>query len=216
MKIKTFCKVGLIVGLLLIAFGMTTYAASITSVSGTDGTNAFAATQEALGAYTPLDTTLSVSGTTDTGDVNVAILIEAEGTIVYVNQTVADSEGNFSFDFPVALQAGYVYVVKVNTENSATASKLYFHTEANEAPHYGDVDGDGAITLNDVSNINKYYGKAARISATVTTNINAGLADIDGDGGVTFNDISSISKYLGKAARLSNTVKNRLAWSEAK
>lgn len=216
MKIKTFCKVGLIVGLLLIAFGMTTYAASITSVSGTDGTNAFAATQEALGAYTPLDTTLSVSGTTDTGDVNVAILIEAEGTIVYVNQTVADSKGNFSFDFPVALQAGYVYVVKVNTENSATASKLYFHTEANEAPHYGDVDGDGAITLNDVSNINKYYGKAARISATVTTNINAGLADIDGDGGVTFNDISSISKYLGKAARLSNTVKNRLAWSEAK
>ncbi len=150
------------------------------------------------------------------GDVNVAILIEAEGTIVYVNQTVADSKGNFSFDFPVALQAGYVYVVKVNTENSATASKLYFHTEANEAPHYGDVDGDGAITLNDVSNINKYYGKAARISATVTTNINAGLADIDGDGGVTFNDISSISKYLGKAARLSNTVKNRLAWSEAK
>ena len=216
MKIKTFCKVGLIVGLLLIAFGMTTYAASITSVSGTDGTNAFAATQEALGAYTPLDTTLSVSGTTDIGDVNVAILIEAEGTIVYVNQTVADSKGNFSFDFPVALQAGYVYVVKVNTENSATASKLYFHTEANEAPHYGDVDGDGAITLNDVSNINKYYGKAARISATVTTNINAGLADIDGDGGVTFNDISSISKYLGKAARLSNTVKNRLAWSEAK
>lgn len=216
MKIKTFCKVGLIVGLLLIAFGMTTYAASITSVSGTDGTNAFAATQEALGAYTPLDATLSVSGTTDIGDVNVAILIEAEGTIVYVNQTVADSKGNFSFDFPVALQAGYVYVVKVNTENSATASKLYFHTEANEAPHYGDVDGDGAITLNDVSNINKYYGKAARISATVTTNINAGLADIDGDGGVTFNDISSISKYLGKAARLSNTVKNRLAWSEAK
>lgn len=215
MKIKTFCKVGLIVGLLLIALGMTTYAASITSVSGTDGTNAFAATQEALGAYTPLDTTLSVSGTTDIGDVNVAILIEAEGTIVYVNQTVADSEGNFSFDFPVALQAGYVYVVKVNTENSATASKLYFHTEANEAPHYGDVNDDGKITSSDASSINKYLGNAKKLSAKVKANIEAGLADVNGDKKATSSDASSINKYLGRAKKLSNTVKERLAWSEA-
>lgn len=217
MKIKSILKIGAAVGLLFSALTMSTYAASITEVSGKDAANnAFAVSQTELTAYTPLSTTLTVTGKTDKAKMNTTILIEAENTTVYLNQTVSDENGNFSFSFPVALQGGYVYTVKVNTEDNDTASKLYFKTESTAPVHYGDVDGDGSLTTNDASSIYKYLGNAKRISATVKSNIVAGLGDVDGDTSLTTNDASAIYKYLGSAKRISATVKQRLAWTETK
>lgn len=214
MKVKTFCKIGLIVGLLLGAFGMSTYAANITSVTGSDGTNTFATSEDALTAETPLSSTLSISGKTDSAKANVTLMIEAEDTVVYLNQTVADSDGNFSFSFPVALEKGYVYTVKTNTEGSETAGKMYFKTAAKDVVRYGDVDGNKSLTNNDAVVLAKYMKGSTQISDTVKNNVEAGLGNVDASSTLTSNDIVALLKYMKGSTQVSSTVKERLAWTQ--
>ena len=210
MKLKTVFKITLAVGLLLLSFSATSYAASITSVSGTDGTNAFATSAESLTANTPLESTLTVSGTTNTGNVNVTIMISAEGTIVYVNQIVAESDGSFSFNFPVSLEAGYTYEVKVNTENSSTASKLYFKTEAASPLHYGDINGDEKVTSADATQIARKDANLT-VAPVAAENIVAGLGDLNGDTYTNVNDATLIMRY-DAGVPISAIAKERLSW----
>ncbi|MEE0674634.1 MAG: dockerin type I domain-containing protein, partial [Ruminococcus sp.] len=50
-------------------------------------------------------------------------------------------------------------------------------------PVFGDVDGDGEASINDVTEIQMYLAKLCELSFTQTT-----LADVDGDGQVSIND----------------------------
>lgn len=207
MKLKNIFKIIIASSLLILALGITGYAASVTSVTGTDGTNTFQTSAGAVTAVTPLRSTLNVSGMVDTAEANVTIMISAEDTIVYVNQTVADSEGTFEFDFPVVLEGGYTYEVKVNTENSATAKTMYFKSEAK---HYGDLTGDEAIKIGDSTQLARYL-VSLRISDTVKANIEAGLADLTGDGAVKSGDLTQLLRYLAQLG-ITDTAKERTAW----
>lgn len=207
MKLRNILKLGVVLCLLIFALSVTGYAASVTSVTGTDGTNTFATTADAVAAYTPLESTLTVSGTVDTAEANVTIMISAESTTVYVNQTVADSNGAFKFEFPVSLEGGYTYEVKVNTENSDTASAMYFKTENNK---YGDLNGDGKITGADTTLLSRHVAEL-KVSDAAKVSIAAGLADINGIGGITGADTTLLSRYVAEL-KVSDAATERLSW----
>ncbi len=210
MIMRNILKLGVASGLLVLALSLTGYAASVTSVNGTDGVNAFATSADALTADTALESTLTVSGTVDIDEANVTIMISAEDTIVYVNQIVADEDGDFEFEFPVTLEAGYIYEVKVNTENSEKASELYFKTAA---LHYGDIDSDDKVTLDDAIYIARKYSNLTLPNATVMANLDAGLGDIDGINGVTLDDAIYVArKYSKLSVPVGGVAEKRLAW----
>ena len=208
---KKILKISFVVALLVLALSLTGYAASVTAVSGTDGTNAFATSADALTADTALETDLTVSGTVDTADANVTIMIEAEKTIVYVNQTVADENGAFEFDFPVTLEAGYTYEVKVNTENSEEASELYFKTAAATALKYGDVDGSGELETIDAVYVARVANKMS-VPASVTDADT--LGDVDGSGELETIDAVYVARAANKMT-VPATPAERMAWYTA-
>ena len=208
---KNILKIGFVAALLILALSVTGFAASITSVEGTDGTNAFATSADALTADTALESTLTVSGTVDVADANVTIMISAEGTIVYVNQTVADENGAFEFEFPVTLENGYVYEVKVNTENSENASKLYFKTASAASINYGDVDGSGVLETLDAVYIARAANKMS-VPASVTDADT--LGDVDGNGVLETLDAVYVARAANKMSVI-DVAAERMAWAAA-
>jgi len=64
---------------------------------------------------------------------------------------------------------------------------------------YGDVNSDGRIRVNDISEIAKYLTKKASAITTDNPYIMS-VADVNNDGRIRVNDISEISKYLTKKA----------------
>ena len=59
-------------------------------------------------------------------------------------------------------------------------------------PELGDADGDGQITINDVTTLVDY------ILSDGGDGINLDAADVDGDGTVTINDITTLIDYILK------------------
>ena len=62
-------------------------------------------------------------------------------------------------------------------------------------PLYGDVDGNGAITINDATIIQRAVAEMKQLSAFQTE-----LADVDGDGSVTVQDVTCVQDYLAEFA----------------
>ena len=58
---------------------------------------------------------------------------------------------------------------------------------------YGDVDGDGDVTIDDATLIQK-----AAIELVSFTNLQMQLADVNGDGRVSILDVTCVQKYLAE------------------
>lgn len=68
-----------------------------------------------------------------------------------------------------------------------------FYTVENIACDLGDVDGDGKITISDVTAIQKYRAKISTLN-----DINLLYADVNGDNEVTIRDATTIQLYIAK------------------
>ena len=69
-------------------------------------------------------------------------------------------------------------------------------TEQTEAPVallIGDANGDGAITINDVTMIQRHVAEIETITGTCLLN-----ADTNGDGEVTIDDATLLQRYLAE------------------
>ena len=62
-----------------------------------------------------------------------------------------------------------------------------------DGPVYGDVDGDGDVTIDDATLIQK-----AAIDLIGFTNLQKQLADVNGDGRVSVLDTTCIQKYVAE------------------
>ena len=172
---KRILKLSLIVGVLFVLLSVSAFAASISSVSGTDGTNTFAESAAAVTAETPIESTITLSGTADTANANISIKVETEGVIVYVNQIVSKADKSFTFSFPVSLEHGRLYEIGMNIEGSTSApKKLYF-----KAPilKYGDLSRDNKVNNTDLTQLLR-YASAKGYSNDTATSIAEGRGDI--------------------------------------
>ena len=140
--------------------------------------------------------------------------ISANGTAVSRSSATGepDSTGDGQVNFTVVLKDGY-------TLGSVTASGSYKNlkelgdntyrvtkiagevtitvtTEQTEAPVallIGDANGDGAITINDVTMIQRHVAEIETITGTCLLN-----ADTNGDGEVTIDDATLLQRYLAE------------------
>ncbi|MBQ1838050.1 MAG: carbohydrate-binding domain-containing protein [Ruminococcus sp.] len=140
--------------------------------------------------------------------------ISANGTAVSRSSATGepDSTGDGQVNFTVVLKDGY-------TLGSVTASGSYQNlkelgdntyrvtkiagevtitvtTEQTEAPVallIGDANGDGAITINDVTMIQRHVAEIETITGTCLLN-----ADTNGDGEVTIDDATLLQRYLAE------------------
>ena len=113
---KRILKLSLIVGVLFVLLSISAFAATVSSVSGTDGINAFPTTEAAITSETPVETSITLSGTIDAANVNVSVMIFSDDVPVYVNQVVSGQDGSFYLRFPAQLEYGRVYEVRMMRE----------------------------------------------------------------------------------------------------
>ncbi len=81
----------------------------------------------------------------------------------------------------------------VGTEAERYADENGLKFEALPKNILGDVDGDGEVTIDDASQIQKHLAKISTLTA-----IQLEAADVDGDGQVSIDDTTSIQKYIAK------------------
>ena len=95
-----------------------------------------------------------------------------------LTKRVTDDEGNESINY-----SGLYDLEDISRKIDA----LY------NGPVFGDVDGDGKVTISDATLIQK-----AAIGLVSFTNLQKQLADVNGDGTVSVSDATCIQKYLAK------------------
>jgi len=129
-----------------------------------------------------------------------------EGNIVYFNQQ-SSASSSFTFSVPYnAFSASEPYCwIKIGGTAIATASsdggQEVWATAA--TPVYGDVSGDGEVTLADLSLAIKLFGALStgnEIDASdFDQSVEAAIAcaNVDGEGDITVTDISLFVKYFG-------------------
>lgn len=139
-----------------------------------------------IGATAAFTATVDPSTTTDTVSWTVK---QGETDVTATVLTVAD--GTATFTAPT-VEADTVYTVTA-TAGSVSDSIAITVKAANVEIVYGDVDGDGAITIDDVIMILKKLGGAS------LDGFNEAAADVDVDGAITIDDVIRILKKLGGA-----------------
>lgn len=78
-------------------------------------------------------------------------------------------------------------------DNFSIKAYMIAKGEEPSAAIYGDVDGDGEVTINDATYIQKYLAKY-----DMQDTFRLYLADVDGDGRVSILDVTCIQKYLAE------------------
>lgn len=96
--------------------------------------------------------------------------------LLYINQVTADNYGKISVSIPVPDDAGDYEILIFGPEKTVTK---------------GDVNGDGSISIDDATDIQKYAADILTFDGDRLT-----AADVDGDGKVTIDDVTMIQKYL--------------------
>lgn len=139
-----------------------------------------------IGATAAFTATVDPSTTTDTVSWTVK---QGETDVTATVLTIAD--GTATFTAPT-VEADTVYTVTA-TAGSVSDSIAITVKAAVAQITYGDVDGDGAITIDDVVMILKKLGGAS------LTGFNEAAADVDVDGAITIDDVVRILKKLGGA-----------------
>lgn len=205
---KRILKLSLMVGVLFALLSISAFAATVTSLTGTDGVNTFPATEAELSAETPVETSITLSGTTDTANANVSVMIFSDNVAVYVNQVISMEDGSFSLNFPAQLEYGRVYEVRVNAEGSTTApQKCYFKAEM---LRYGDLTADDKVTTSDLQQLLRYISKKSCTENALAA-IEEGRGDITGDNKANTLDLTQLLRYLS-SYNISNTATSRLSW----
>lgn len=110
--------------------------------------------------------------------VEVVNLSGADGAAVTLEYTV----NFFDYSDPVEIDGTYY-----------AADSYGRLTVAEPAYVLGDVDGDGDVTISDVTNIQRYGAELMQLDARALA-----AADIDGDGMVTINDATYVQRYLAE------------------
>ncbi|MBQ8687753.1 MAG: hypothetical protein IJ512_04280 [Ruminococcus sp.] len=72
--------------------------------------------------------------------------------------------------------------------------------EESWAVNYGDVDGDGAVAIEDATAVLKHYAAAAAGLEAVLTDDQITAGDVDGDATVAIEDATAILKYYAAGA----------------
>lgn len=150
-------------------------------------------------------TTATVSGV-EKGDYVSLLIVKSnkalaevkDEDILYVDQATAGEDGTASFTFPEITGDNAKGAVVYSGYSSMTAeatplSKNYQAGGEDPEPPvtvvYGDVDGNGKITLNDAIQTLKIANEEI-----VPTDNQKKVADVDGNGSVTLNDAIQILK----------------------
>lgn len=115
---------------------------------------------------------------------------------------------NSTYNFTPTMNGNYTVNVFVQNSDNTTVSKTYTYTATNgsiptptdppvppttqpSSNVWGDVDGDGYLTILDATYIQKYL-----VHLRGATTINVATADVDGDGVVSIIDATYIQKKL--------------------
>ncbi len=115
---------------------------------------------------------------------------------------------NSTYNFTPSMAGSYTVNVFVQNSDNTTVSKTYTYTATNgsiptptdppvppttqpSSNVWGDVDGDGYLTILDATYIQKYL-----VHLRGATTINVATADVDGDGVVSIIDATYIQKKL--------------------
>ena len=163
------------------------------------------ATPAIAGTYADGTATVNVTGVGTTDEVTILVVkkgvdlsdaeeLKADGNIVYIDQVTAVN-GAAEFTFASATDEIDVYS---GFTSMGIESALYYAMYSGETEViYGDIDGNGEITLNDVST-----ALAAFLESFVPTDAQVKAADVDGSKDITLNDVSLILKKF-----LDDTVK---------
>lgn len=171
-----------VLSLALVALMAMTCVASAASVAGeyADGT---------------VTATVTGVGTTD----EVTILVVPHGTdlatveaddIIYIDQVTA-AEGTATFSFASSTEEIDIYSGYTSMDVAQGALSLIYSGAAEDII-YGDIDGNGSISLNDVSTT-----LAVFLETITATDAQITTADVDGNKSITLNDVSLIlSKFL--------------------
>jgi len=144
-----------------------------------------------------LSGTVTSNGTaTDTVTVE---LLNSESVVV-ATQELTDGDNTYEF----TVDQGE-YIVRVSKTKHCTREYAVSMASMEDTVQdvkillYGDVNSDGRIRVNDISEIAKYLTKKASAITTDNPYIMS-VADVNNDGRIRVNDISEISKYLTKKA----------------
>ncbi len=115
-------------------------------------------------------------------DPNAEDVLSADN-LIYINQYTADKDGKISTLLPAPKDVGDDYdVVIFGAEGGA---------DVPDKPEKGDVNGDGKVTVDDVTSIQKYIADAVKFDDAQIT-----VADVNNDGKVNIDDVTMIQKYI--------------------
>ena len=122
--------------------------------------------------------------------------------------TFEDCDTNTDYQFKFAANGGWDMnwglvketEAKLNEPNPAqyNSDNILFNVESEEDNRetpvlWGDVDGDGVITTNDATYVQKYS-----IDLPTTDNFNAAVADVNADGRISVLDTTCIQKFVAE------------------
>lgn len=102
--------------------------------------------------------------------------------LLYITQVTSDKYGEISVSMPVSAKVTDYDVVIFGPERS---------DDTPDKPIKGDVDGNGKVTVDDVTAIQKYAADTLKFD-----DVQIEAADVDGNGKVNIDDVTMIQKYI--------------------
>lgn len=115
-------------------------------------------------------------------DPNAEDVLSADN-LIYINQYTADNSGKISASLSVPKDVGDNYDVVIFGAEGGT--------DVPDKPEKGDVNGDGKVTVDDVTTIQKYIADAVKFDDAQIT-----VADVNNDGKVNIDDVTMIQKFI--------------------
>ena len=204
--------------------------AAVVGISAVFAANAFAAETNVIendAGFSKTEGTYSVKSDLSayTGQMTILIIPEsiytsnatiADKDIYYIDQTGAPASGSKIFQSVgilggTTLKEGTSYIVKIGGENIAESGIIVekftvAKTETGTEYKVGDVDGNGSITIGDVTTlIDKVLNKITYFTTTSNDVIPYLVGDVDGNGSITIGDVTTaIDRVLNKIADFEN------------
>ena len=205
---KLFLTCAAVVGISAV-FAANAFAADpIVNDAGFSKTEGTYSVKSDLSAYTGQMTILIIPESIYTSNATIA-----DKDIYYIDQTAAGAGifQNVGILGGTNLKEGTSYIVKIGGENIAESGIIVekftvAKTETGTEYKVGDVDGNGSITIGDVTTlIDKVLNKITYFTTTSNDVIPYLVGDVDGNGSITIGDVTTaIDRVLNKIADFEN------------
>lgn len=132
----------------------------------------------------------------------VDLVKDADYEVAWNGTYDAETAATYELTATITLKGEYKF------EGGAATKEVKVSVTVQAAPayKYGDVDGSGDITGNDVIEINKYIANESAGRAEYVFRDSDGnaipntVANVDGDEGITDNDVIEVNKYIANEA----------------